>query len=210
MKIIVIANAEQEQEIKQKATNKEVELIFKNETPAAEELQNTQAVFILNQDIFTIDYNNLVDIPIFINSVVETLSDLKLPKNVSRINGWPGFLQREIWEIASETKNETTIIFKDIGWKILYVKDVPGFVAARVISRVINEAFYAYEGKVSSIEEIDLAMKLGTNYPFGPFEWAQKIGAKKLLNLLNKLAENDKHYLPAKAFLNILNPLVKQ
>lgn len=206
MKIIIIANAEQEQEIRQKATNEQVELIINNEFPATSELQNAEAIFILNQNISSINFNNLSGKPIFINSVIDTLSELKLPKNVSRINGWPGFLQRETWEIASENKNESTTAFERLGWKIIFVKDEPGFVAARVISRLINEAFFAFEEKVSSIEEIDQAMKLGTNYPFGPFEWAEKIGVKNLVTLLNKLLEKDKSYQPSDAFLNLLDP----
>ena len=35
---------------------------------------------------------------------------------------------------------------------------------------------------VSTRDEIDTAMKLGTNYPFGPFEWAEKIGLKNIGN----------------------------
>lgn len=205
MKIIVIANAGQEQEIKKKATNKDVEIIFKNQIPAGEELQNAAAIFVLNQNISFFDFHNLSDKPIFINSVIDTLSDLKLAKNVSRINGWPGFLQKEIWEIAGENQNDSTAIFEKLGWKTAFVKDEPGFVSARVISRIINEAFFAFEDKVSSVEEIDLAMKLGTNYPFGPFEWAEKIGVKNVLGLLNKLAEKEKLYRPANALLNILN-----
>jgi 3-hydroxybutyryl-CoA dehydrogenase len=206
MKIIIIANAEQEQEIMQKATNEQVELIINNEFPATGELQNAEAIFILNQNISSINFNNLSGKPIFINSVIDTLSELKLPKNVSRINGWPGFLQRETWEIASENKNESTTVFERLGWKIIFVKDEPGLVAARIISRIINEAFFAFEEKVSSIEEIDQAMKLGTNYPFGPFEWAEKIGVKNLVTLLNKLSEKDKSYQPSDAFLNLLEP----
>ena len=48
--------------------------------------------------------------------------------------------------------------------------DIPGFISARVVSMIINEAYFALEEEVSSKEEIDTAMKLGTNYPYGPFD----------------------------------------
>jgi 3-hydroxybutyryl-CoA dehydrogenase len=62
---------------------------------------------------------------------------------------------------------------------------------------IINEAFYALSDNVSSKQEIDVAMQLGTNYPFGPFEWADQIGVNNVLKLLDKLTETDRRYTPA-------------
>ena len=178
MQVIFIANAEQEEEIKTKITNNEVELIFKNQFSEATELKKFDACFILNQDIKDIPFADLGTKLIFINAVIDTLSILQLPKNVSRINAWPGFLERELWEVATENRAETESFFNHLGWKTIAVKDEPGLVAARVVSMIINEAFFSFNEKVSSKEEIDLAMKLGTNYPYGPFEWGEKIGLK--------------------------------
>ena len=205
MRVIVIANPEQEQEVRQKDTNKEMQLIFKNEPPGGEELQNAAGVFILNSDFSKIDFNDFESLPVCINSVIDTLSDLNLPSNVSRINGWNGFLQREIWEIAASNKEPAENLFLNLGWKTIFVKDQPGFVAARVISRIINEAFFALGENVSTKEEIDLAMKLGTNYPQGPFEWAEKIGAKNIVDLLNRLKKENIMYEPAPALKTFLN-----
>ncbi len=44
------------------------------------------------------------------------------------------------------------------------------------MAMIINEAWHALAEEVSTKNEIDTAMKLGTNYPYGPFEWAEKIG----------------------------------
>src|SRR5690606_19872360 len=112
-------------------------------------------------------------------------------ENVARINGWPGFLQRPVWEIAGQNKEEIQSTFKKLGWEIIWVKDEPGMVTGRIVSMIINEAFYALNENISTVKEIDLAMKLGTNYPFGPFEWAKIIGIDKIYDLLNVLAEND-------------------
>ena len=118
------------------------------------------------------------------------------------MNGWPGFLQREVWEIASGDHDVAEEIFNKIGWKILFVEDKPGLIAARVVSMIINEAFLTFNENVSTIEEVDLAMKLGTNYPFGPFEWAEKIGVENVYGLLEKLSETDERYLPSPALKN--------
>jgi 3-hydroxybutyryl-CoA dehydrogenase len=58
-----------------------------------------------------------------------------------------------------------------------------------VISTIINEALIALMEGVSTREEIDTAMKLGTNYPYGPFEWAEKIGMERVDSLLAQLRE---------------------
>src|SRR5215216_5038622 len=50
-------------------------------------------------------------------------------------------------------------------------------VALRVISCIVNEAFLALSEGVATAEDIDRAMKHGANYPKGPFEWGEEIGA---------------------------------
>ena len=141
-------------------------------------------------------FENIVK-PILLNSVVHTLKELKMPSNVLRINGWKGFLQRNQWEIAGTINEEITNVFSAMQKQILLVADVPGLVAARAIAMIINEAYFALEQNVSTKNEIDTAMKLGTNYPFGPFEWAGIIGLHNIYSLLYLLSVTDKRYTPS-------------
>jgi 3-hydroxybutyryl-CoA dehydrogenase len=134
---------------------------------------------------------------IIINEVGQTLRDL--PENFVRINGWPTFLKRAILEASSRNeaiKPQIENIFSFFGKTISWVPDIPGFVSARIISMIINEAYFTLEEEVSTKEEIDTAMKLGTNYPFGPFEWSQKIGLEKICDLLNLMSLGDNRYQP--------------
>ena len=62
---------------------------------------------------------------------------------------------------------------------------------------IINEAYFAKGEYVSTEKEIDIAMKLGTNYPHGPFEWATIIGIKNIYELLKTLSEPDTRYKPS-------------
>ena len=78
-----------------------------------------------------------------------------------------------------------------------WVADITGFISLRVVASIINEAYFALEQQVSSKEEIDTAMKLGTNYPYGPFEWSEKIGLKNIYSLLRHLTVEQKRYEPA-------------
>ena len=60
-------------------------------------------------------------------------------------------------------------------------------VALRLISCIVNEAFLTLQEDVATAEDIDRAMKLGANYPKGPFEWAEEIGADRILETLEAL-----------------------
>lgn len=156
---------------------------------------DANAFFILNM-AETIDYIQ-TSLPVFINSVTITLKELKVPENVVRINGWNSFLNRAIWEIAGKITEEINTILQQINKKAISVADEPGLIAATVIAMIINEAYFALEDNVSSKTEIDTAMQLGTNYPYGPFTWAQKIGLKNITALLQKLYTNNNRYRPA-------------
>ncbi len=122
-----------------------------------------------------------------------------LPEDLVRINGWPGFLQRSIVEAhCSETqKTSAEAVFALFNKRPEWVADIPGFISPRVVSMIINEAYFALENEVSTKEEIDTAMKLGTNYPYGPFEWGRKIGLKKIVALLTHLSAEHPRYQPA-------------
>jgi 3-hydroxybutyryl-CoA dehydrogenase len=63
----------------------------------------------------------------------------------------------------------------------------PDNVALRVISCIINEAYLALSEGVATAEDIDRAMKLGANYPKGPFEWTEEIDPNRILQTLDSL-----------------------
>jgi len=199
MQIFVYGNEEQQNEIRSGFSPGNLLFNFKNRLPENDEYKNHDAFLILSDFSDKIDFNLFENKPVLINAVIETLSELNFPSNISRINGWPGFLERKVWEIASNDVKRIENIFKDLSHKLCFVKDEPGLIGARVISMIINEAFFALGENISSKEEIDLAMKLGTNYPKGPFEWVQKIGIEKIYSLLKKLSEKEERYLPAPA-----------
>jgi len=136
--------------------------------------------------------------PVIVNSVTDTLRDIDAP--FVRINGWPGFFKRSLVEAScnsSSLKEKTERIFNGLNKKTEWVPDEPGFITARVIAMIINEAWYALEEGISTKEEIDVAMKLGTNYPYGPFEWGNQIGLKNIYALLDKLGKSNNRYQPA-------------
>jgi 3-hydroxybutyryl-CoA dehydrogenase len=94
-------------------------------------------------------------------------------------------------------KTKAEEVFSCFNKKIEWTPDIPGFLTPRVISMIINEAYFALDEKVSTKKEIDLAMKLGTNYPYGPFEWSERIGLKNIHALLSELHKTNSRYEPA-------------
>lgn len=63
------------------------------------------------------------------------------------------------------------------------------YIFSRVLAGIMNEAMWAVTDGVASAKDIDIAMTLGTNYPIGPLEWVEKVGADKVHNLLAALNE---------------------
>ena len=70
-----------------------------------------------------------------------------------------------------ETVNITTELAKKMGKITVEVKkDSPGFVVNRIMIPHMLEAIKIVEEGIASIEDVDIAVKAGLNYPMGPFE----------------------------------------
>lgn len=136
---------------------------------------------------------------IIVNSVENTLAEIH-PLFV-RINAWNSLLSSHVIEAACSDKESRLVTEKLLMHfykKVEWLPDEPGFITPRVISMIINEAFLALEENVSTKDEIDTAMKLGTNYPYGPFEWAERIGKEKIFSLLTRLSTSQARYTPSR------------
>ena len=139
-----------------------------------------------------------------VNSTLIVVNDVafaidNLPDHFIRINGWPTFLAHATIEASTRNENLKDMakkVFSIFNKQIKWLPVTPGFVTARIIAVIINEAYYANSEGVSSRSDIDLAMKVGASYPYGPFEWSEKIGLKKIYQLLKKLEETDAAYKP--------------
>lgn len=193
MKIVVSASDNQWEELTAHTTD--TEWVKADRNFSFSQYDDADAFFIL-QECNNINYAETTKL-IFINSVSTTLKELDTAFNVFRINGWNTFLSKPVWEIAGIINESCNVVLKSINKKAIWVKDEPGLVSARIIAMIINEAYFALDDAVSSKAEIDIAMKLGTKYPFGPFEWAKEIGLNHIYFLLQKLSLTDKRYQPA-------------
>jgi 3-hydroxybutyryl-CoA dehydrogenase len=64
-------------------------------------------------------------------------------------------------------------------------------IAERVILAIVNEAYRALGDRVATADDIDRAMRLGANHPFGPFEWARRTGLQEVALMLDALGDED-------------------
>jgi 3-hydroxybutyryl-CoA dehydrogenase len=88
---------------------------------------------------------------------------------------------------TDETYDAVKAAAEKMGKTTVLGRDMPGFIVNRVLMPYINEAVYAlYEG-IGSVEDIDTAMKLGTNVPMGPLTLADFIGLDTCLAILEVL-----------------------
>jgi 3-hydroxybutyryl-CoA dehydrogenase len=69
----------------------------------------------------------------------------------------------------------------------IWVQDSPGLVLPRIVSMLANEAAFAVQEGVAEAGTIDLAMRLGVNYPVGPLSWAKALGYSRVLAVLDHL-----------------------
>jgi len=68
--------------------------------------------------------------------------------------------------------------------------DAPS-IADRVVLAIVNEAYRALGDQVATADDIDLAMRLGANHPFGPFEYAERAGLHEIVVMLDALSDED-------------------
>jgi len=199
MQIVVLADANQKEELVN--NNPSSNAIWIKDEYEFLHHKNADAFFDLkfvNTDKRSSLLAQLLPKLVVANSVTDTLSEIN--SSFVRINGWNTFLSSSLVEAAcfdEQTKLKAEGAFSFFNKKIEWLDDEPGFITARVVSMIINEAFISLGEGVSTKKEINIAMKLGTAYPFGPFEWAEKIGLKNIISLLEKLSETQTRYKPS-------------
>jgi 3-hydroxybutyryl-CoA dehydrogenase len=90
---------------------------------------------------------------------------------------------------ASELERLLLDAAKRAGLEMVPVKDLPGLAVARVVSMLINEASEVVHVGLCTPHDVDVAMKLGTNYPLGLLEWGDRWGSAYVEGLIDALAD---------------------
>src|SRR3954464_9363144 len=102
-------------------------------------------------------------------------------------------------QTSDETYASTKSLAEKMGKTTVLSKDMPGFIVNRILIPMINEACFALQEGLATAEDIDTAMKLGTNVPMGPLALADFLRLATCLysaEVLHKGLGEDK-YRPA-------------
>lgn len=137
-------------------------------------------------------------------SPTEIASYAKRPERTIAMHFFNPVHRMELVEIVRglETSDETADVIRkaaeQMGKTTVVINEFPGFVTSRISALVGNEAFYMLQEGLGTPEEIDTAIKLGLNYPMGPFELVDLVGLDARLNNLRYLHEKlGEKYRPA-------------
>jgi 3-hydroxybutyryl-CoA dehydrogenase len=203
MKIIVIGEQLRAAVLKERIVAPNIEIDY-SDGDTDESYEEYDVIFDLNFDddpsnfpIYASLKNKLVfvsAVKLSLNEVAYTLEG-KIKCKLFGINAIPEFLANKVWEVSAYRKFEIQDAEKfatEAGLEIIIVEDRVGLVKPRIVFMIINEAAFTLQEGTASIEDIDLGMKLGTNYPYGPFEWCDKIGITNVFETLMAIYEDTK------------------
>lgn len=203
MKILIIGHENHQEEFQQKF-GKEHEYTLIGDASEGVELIDDQEVifdFLLDEapDNFEL-YQHIEDLPVFVNAPKTSLAEqVFMNGQVScalfGFNGLSSFLNREVLEVSIHNKEQKVIldnICSALNTEYVLVDDRIGMATPRIICMIINEAYFTVQEGTASREDIDQGMKLGTNYPYGPFEWCGMIGVGNVYELLEAVYEDTK------------------
>jgi 3-hydroxybutyryl-CoA dehydrogenase len=121
---------------------------------------------------------------------------LRHPGRLLGICALPTLLSRPLLELAPTRQTlpaaaaAAKALLGRIGKETAVVQDRIGMVMPRILCMLVNEAAFALTENTASAEDIDTAMKLGTNYPLGPIEWADRIGVVNVVAILKSLNDD--------------------
>jgi len=195
MEIFVFGNDYQLAEIKKKVSPKHQVNSFRSIGELPDDLEMAVFDFTMEENPENLEeYAQFENIHLFVNTIRGNLAELAyftddVVPNLYGFAGDPTFLERNILEVSAHEKNhlDSHVILKKLGLKYALVGDRVGLVTPRIIAMIINEAYFTVQEGTASREDIDLGMKLGTNYPMGPFEWAKAWGVQNIYELLDAL-----------------------
>ena len=135
------------------------------------------------------------EVPLFIQSSDLTLSEAAIwVQHKQRLIGFDGLFLASghvatLVSAESAAQDQAETIMVTLGKSTVWIKETPGLVLPRIVCQLANEAAFAMGEGVAEAGTIDLAMRLGTNYPLGPLEWGQTLGWPRVLAVLDHLRE---------------------
>jgi 3-hydroxybutyryl-CoA dehydrogenase len=171
-----------------KTSAKKISIAFELTLPFSEEKK---------RNLIALDASLPPEIPVVTNAVAETVlaqsQHVSHPSRLIGIAAFPTLLENTLVELSpslytsQHTAEAVTAFFSALKKERAIVEDAVGMVMPRILCQIINEALFTVQNDVANPKDIDTAMKLGTNYPYGPIEWGESIGFKNIVAVLDSL-----------------------
>lgn len=201
MKILIIGEEGSLLEIKQKFGEEHKYVLVREHREAQKFLEGIDVVFdfVIDDEPNAFGIYEQKNLHVFLNTAKISLLELnhlvesEVRAYIFGFNGLPTFVNRPLMEVSllhKQHESELGRLCQQLKTEFEIVDDRVGLVTPRVICMIINEAYFTEQEGTASRADIDLAMKLGTNYPFGPFEWCQRIGLRNVYEVLEAVYED--------------------
>jgi 3-hydroxybutyryl-CoA dehydrogenase len=203
MQVLVLSTPEIASEFQQKFPSLTSAVFINSYNELEKHLPKTDVIFdffLQDEPLKLAHYADKENLTVFCSSVKKQLAKLALSAenlvcNLIGFNGLPTMVNRQYLEVSllhAHTVTKLEAVCKELGTEYLVVEDRVGLVTPRIVCMIINEACYTLQEGTATVRDIDLGMKLGTNYPFGPFEWANKLGVRNVYETLQAVYEDTK------------------
>jgi len=200
LKILVVADEPRQSELLHKLRNADaVDALNELEFFDFDDFDSYDAIFDLNfenhieaLEEYAALRNTLIIVSGIKSALAELvyLEDLENEMHLIGLCDLAGLINRDKAEISLLNESDSIMaiaFFKALEWPCIIIKDRVGMVTPRIILMIVNEACYTLQEGTASIEDIDSSMKLGTNYPYGPFEWCDMIGIENVYETLEAI-----------------------
>ena len=125
--------------------------------------------------------------------IVEIAISTKRPDKVVGMHFFnPAPIMKLVEVVKSLTTSDETVqvaydFSKALGKDPVKAKDIPGFIVNRILIPMLNEAVFTLQDGIGTPDDIDKAMKLGTNQPMGPLALIDLIGLDVTLDVIDVL-----------------------
>lgn len=200
MQVLVLSSPEIAAEFQQKFPSLESAVFIESYQELEKHLPQANVVFdflLQGSPERLSSYADKAGLVVFCSAVKVQLAALAQNKQIAcdlvGFNGLPSMINRQYLEVSllhAHSVTKLDEICKALGTEYLVVEDRVGLVTPRVICMIINEAYYTLQEGTANMRDIDLGMKLGTNYPFGPFEWSERLGLKNVYETLDAVYQD--------------------
>ena len=196
-KVLIVGSPQRIEELQNRAWNNCQMTVFNG--TGFDDLANQAGLYDLVVDLnldeqpVRINAYKGLDVPVIVAAVKVQLAEMgalvddALNCTLIGMNCLSTFIDRPVIELSlynQKDKVKLKTLMADLGQEFQLVEDRVGMVTPRILFMIMNEACYTLQEGTASIPDIDLGMKLGTSFPYGPFEWADRIGLEDIYTTL--------------------------